>query len=165
MFSLLALYIFTALISILIAIFLVNFARASSHAAIRDEHRIKRELYPDTAVLLDESLRKTILEQVNEVIASSQQSLEVAEKVSRAISEELEKRVELQSQELSEKYESILEQKSKAEEIVWKKYNKVLSDKKNTEAVIRSIAEGLVVVDSRGKVIMMNPAAESSWRA
>lgn len=33
-------------------------------------------------------------------------------------------------------------------------------EKKDTEAVLKSIAEGLVVVDSEGKVIMMNPAAE-----
>jgi PAS domain S-box-containing protein len=36
----------------------------------------------------------------------------------------------------------------------------VLSAKKETEAVIRSVAEGMVVVDAEGKVIMMNPAAE-----
>ncbi|MFA5356654.1 MAG: ATP-binding protein, partial [Candidatus Omnitrophota bacterium] len=33
-------------------------------------------------------------------------------------------------------------------------------EKRETEAVIRSIAEGLVVVDAQGKVVMMNPAAE-----
>jgi len=44
--------------------------------------------------------------------------------------------------------------------MAWKKYNKVLGDKKTTEGVIRSLAEGLVVVDSQGKVIVMNPAAE-----
>ncbi|MBL7071538.1 MAG: PAS domain-containing protein [Candidatus Omnitrophica bacterium] len=37
---------------------------------------------------------------------------------------------------------------------------KVLSTKKETEAIIRSIAAGLVVVDAKGKVVMMNPAAE-----
>ncbi|MBM3255208.1 MAG: cell wall metabolism sensor histidine kinase WalK [Candidatus Omnitrophica bacterium] len=160
MFSLLTLYIFTALISILIALFLVNFARASSQAALRSENKLKRTQYPQAGGLLDDALRNTIFEQVSEVIGSKESGREIVEKVSGAISEELEKKVELQTQELSDKYENILEQKNKAEEITWRKYNKVLSDKKNTEAVIRSIAEGLVVVDSKGKVIMMNPAAE-----
>ena len=35
-----------------------------------------------------------------------------------------------------------------------------MTEKKGTDAVIRSIAQGLVVVDAEGKVIMMNPAAE-----
>ena len=43
---------------------------------------------------------------------------------------------------------------------VLKKYKKVLAEKKSTEAIVKSIAEGLVVVDSQGKVIMLNPAAE-----
>ena len=50
--------------------------------------------------------------------------------------------------------------KAKSEEIAWKKYTKVLSGKRETDAVIRSIAEGLVVVDDKGNVVMMNPAAE-----
>ncbi|MCM8792539.1 MAG: cell wall metabolism sensor histidine kinase WalK, partial [Candidatus Omnitrophica bacterium] len=49
---------------------------------------------------------------------------------------------------------------TKSEEIAWKKYKEVLLDKRETEAVIRSIAEGLVVVDIQGNVVMMNPAAE-----
>lgn len=156
--SLLTLYIFTAVISIVIAIFLVNFARASSHAALRDEQR-RRSDYPQEE-FLDEGLRSTIVKEVSSVVGSVEHGSQIADKVSRVISEELQKKMESKTTELSDKYENILEQKTKAEEIAWKKYNKVLSDKKNTEAVIRSIAEGLVVVDSKGKVVMMNPAAE-----
>jgi PAS domain S-box-containing protein len=160
MFSLLTLYIFTALISILIAIFLVDFARASSQASLKEAQRKKQENRSYSEEVLDAPLRKAIADEITGVIGSKESAQEIVEKVSEAICEELEKKVQIHTQKLSEKYEDIIEQKAKTEEIAWKKYDKVLSDKKNTEAVIRSIAEGLVVVDSKGKVIMMNPAAE-----
>lgn len=37
---------------------------------------------------------------------------------------------------------------------------KVLDEKERVDAVIRNLAEGLVVVDQQGKVVLMNPAAE-----
>jgi len=36
----------------------------------------------------------------------------------------------------------------------------VQGEKQQTESIVRSIAEGLVVVDNQGKILMMNPAAE-----
>ena len=41
-----------------------------------------------------------------------------------------------------------------------KKYRKTVSEKERIDNVIRNIAEGLVVVDSNGNVLLMNPAAE-----
>lgn len=41
-----------------------------------------------------------------------------------------------------------------------KSYREVLFEKERIDNVIRNIAEGLVVVDSEGKVLLMNPAAE-----
>ncbi len=41
-----------------------------------------------------------------------------------------------------------------------KKHREVLRDKERVDNVIRNIAEGLVVVDSDGNVLLMNPAAE-----
>ena len=64
------------------------------------------------------------------------------------------------NEELIKRYEAIIEEKERGEKMIREKYDKVLSEKKDTEAVIRSIAEGLVVVDAHGKVIMMNPTAE-----
>ena len=40
------------------------------------------------------------------------------------------------------------------------KYQEALQEKKQTVAVLESIAEGLVVVNNKGEVVMMNPAAE-----
>lgn len=114
----------------------------------------------NSSISTDEFIQKTILEEISEVAPSRQVSQEVAERVSGIFSKELEKKINLTTQELSKKYETVIKEKAQNEEIAWKKYNKVLNEKQETEAVIRSIAEGLVVVDSHGKVVMMNPAAE-----
>lgn len=39
-------------------------------------------------------------------------------------------------------------------------YKKADSEKKTTEAVVKSISEGLVVVNQKGEVLLMNPSAE-----
>ncbi len=46
-----------------------------------------------------------------------------------------------------------------------KEIKKVGFEKKRTESVIRSLSDGLVVVDDKGKVLMMNPAAENILEA
>lgn len=76
------------------------------------------------------------------------------------VDKEPDKTSKAKNEELIKQYEAIISQKERNEKIIQEKYDKVLSDKKNTEAVIRSIAEGLVVVDASGNVIMMNPTAE-----
>lgn len=77
------------------------------------------------------------------------------------VNKEIEKKINTYTEELDKKYQSVIKEKTHGEEVAWKQYEKVLSQKRDTEAVIRSIAEGLVVVDARGRVIMMNSAAES----
>jgi len=39
-------------------------------------------------------------------------------------------------------------------------YKKVEEEKKTTDAIVKNIAEGLVVVNQRGEVLLMNPSAE-----
>ena len=120
--------------------------------------RIARQT--DSPYKIDATLKQTIFDEINEYVDSSQKGREISRVVSAVFSKELDKRVEEAKVEIDDKYQKLVEQKSKNEDIAWKKYNKVLGDQKRTEAVIRSIAEGLVVVDSNGKVVMMNPAAE-----
>jgi PAS domain S-box-containing protein len=53
----------------------------------------------------------------------------------------------------------VLEEKKRNEVVLQKKYQSTLQEKKQTSAVLESIAEGLVVVNNKGEVVMMNPAA------
>jgi PAS domain S-box-containing protein len=156
----LTIYIVTAVISIVIAVVLVQVSKLSTQAAAAENER--RRLMGNSALagIKEASLDQVILRQVSAIAASGRPSQEACVKLAEAVNSEITKRVNTQKQELSKKYESVVKEKTQSEEIAWNKYNKVLEDKKNTDAVIRSVAEGLVVVDAQGKVIMMNPAAE-----
>ncbi len=158
-------YIITGLISVAIAVWLANMARLSGQAKIGiDEkaHKLNNEadeeLNKDLSVC--EALGQDFFKEINNLLDPREQSKEITKKISNIFTKELEKRVNLNTHELNKEYEAIIEQKSYDQEIAWKKYKKVSTDKKKTEAIIRSIAEGLVVVDNEGKVIMINPAAE-----
>jgi NtrC-family two-component system sensor histidine kinase KinB len=155
---LITIYIITGIISVFVAVLLVHLAKLSSQTKLKEDEKIRKGL--GLGKLTDENLSRTILEQINAVENSEKRSKEIAERISDVFNEALEKKMTLNAQELSKKYESIINDKSNNEEVAWKKYNKVLNGKKETEAVIRSIAEGLLVVDAKGKVVMMNPAAE-----
>jgi len=157
--TLVAIYIMTAFLSIAIAVTLVTLSRLSGQA------RIKRDKgqeigYESRGILADEELKKSLFEEINEVESSEQRSREITDRVSDILSKKLDEHVSRNVQEIAKKYESVIREKSQNEEIAWKKYNKVLGNKRQTEAVIRSIAAGLVVIDAKGKVVMMNPAAE-----
>jgi len=88
--------------------------------------------------------------------------------------EELEKQKNVTQEEITKKYEAIVEDKKQAlkaanEKVkavrgeiksIGEKYDKVSTQKNQTESILRSVAEGMIVVDNQGKVLMMNPAAE-----
>jgi len=155
-------YIVTGVISIILAVWLSKMARLSGQARLEAKDK-GHNLSPEDLESSNAPINKLDPELFNEitnVLDSKGHPKEVSEKISGIFSKELEKRVSLNTQELNKKYEAIIEQKSYDQEVAWTKYKKVSSDKKKTEAVIRSIAEGLVVVDNTGKVIMINPAAE-----
>ncbi|MFH1776799.1 MAG: PAS domain-containing sensor histidine kinase [Candidatus Omnitrophota bacterium] len=68
-------------------------------------------------------------------------------------------RLEKEKKDLVEKVQLFKQQEEKYEALRIE-HKKIKKNKERIETVIRSIAEGLVVVDSDGKVLMLNPAAE-----
>ncbi len=94
--------------------------------------------------------------------------------ISKIVEEETEQRMKEAQQEYSVKYQVMVQEKNKEVEGIKREYSKTLEkydevkrdykrvevEKKNTEAVVKSIAEGLVVVNEKGEVLLMNPAAE-----
>jgi len=157
--SSLTIYIITAIVSIITALLLVQLTRLSAQAKIKADEKAIRDAYL-ASHSINEDLNQTIYKEISELTDSEEFCKGISNKVSGILSREIEKRVTQTAQELRKKYESIIEEKSQDKEIAWKKYNKVLAEKKETEAVIHSIAEGLVVVDASGNVVMMNEAAE-----
>lgn len=155
--SIALIYMLTIVISIAIAVLLFNLAKSSTRAKTLV---IEKKEYPVSGISDNDSVRQVIFEEVNEIMDSRLSHQERIKKISNVFDRELEKRIDFTTQELSKKYEAVIKEGKQSEEFAWKKYKRVLSDKEKTETVIRSIAEGLVVVDAQGKVIMMNPAAE-----
>lgn len=127
---------------------------------MREEGVRRNQASSGPGFIVDEPIRQAVFNQVSGVLDSKQSCQEVTKIVSDILSQELNKRIEETTKEVSKKYENIIEKNTKNEEIVWNKYNRAVSEKKQTDAVIRSVAEGLLVVDAQGKVVMMNPAAE-----
>lgn len=89
-----------------------------------------------------------------------QQRQQVARSVSQLFSKALDSEVRTATQKLDQRYGKVIEEQRRSSEILQRKYQGALSDRKQTVAVLESVAEGLVVVDNQGKVVMLNPAAE-----
>lgn len=157
-----AVIVFTLTIGVAIAVILLSdrLATLKNRLSTGGKETAKIKESPDGNIPREKTLKQIIFEAINKAAASEERSQEIAEAVSGIFAEELEKKAELTRQELSRQYGMLVEEKEQSEKAVWEKYNKVLVDKKETEAVIRSIAEGLVVVDAEGNVVMMNPTAE-----
>lgn len=153
-------YMVTAVVSIVIALVLFNLTKLSGQAKIEADKKRKELEGLNPNIFGDKPLKQAILEEINDLVDSKDKRQEVSQKLIDTFDKELEKRIDQNTHELNKKYEAIIQEEKHNEEVTWKKYKKVLSDKKNTDAVIRSIAEGLVIVDAQGRVVMMNPAAE-----
>lgn len=153
-------YILTATISVILGLLLVFYSKATSHGGVSSAGGSLRKKDIPLADMGGDSLRQAMYEEIREIVGSRRKSEEISKRVSDVFAKELNKKMDLQKRELIKKYETVIQQKTHEQEIAWKKYKKTLMDKKQTEAVMHSITEGLVVVDSQGKVIMMNPAAE-----
>ena len=63
-------------------------------------------------------------------------------------------------EELSKKVSALVKEKDIKFIEIDQKYKQTLIEKKQIDSIVRSVAEGLVVLNERGEVIMMNPAAE-----
>jgi diguanylate cyclase (GGDEF)-like protein/PAS domain S-box-containing protein len=81
--------------------------------------------------------------------------------------QELDKRVSAASEELSDKYNKIIEDKenrlgvmNQEYSLVKEEFQQVSAEKKQSESLVRSIADGLIVVNAEGEVQLMNPTAQ-----
>ena len=153
-------YIVAVIVSIAVAFLLAYLARLSSQVIVKDDRKKREDDYPEAQSGSKDSIKELVSDEISEFVDSLQHRQLISSHLAEVFEEELVKRVNATTQELEEKYEAIIGAERQNEEVARKKYKKVLDEKKETEAVIRSVAEGLVVVDAQGKVVMMNPAAE-----
>lgn len=121
---------------------------------------------PEREELLRQKLSQLSIKDVN--------SEEALSKISKVVREEADERLRIVKHEYTQRFQKLDEEKTHEVETVRKDltevkqrfeavetaYKQVDEQKKTTEAVVKSMAEGLVVVNQKGEVLLMNPSAE-----
>jgi PAS domain S-box-containing protein len=140
-----------SLIGVVLALILVHVANEGQQAKrkIIASHSKPGEIDPNE-----------ILEELKELSGSGKKQKKVAMAISNLLDEKVDEKVTLVKQELTEKYGKLVDEKSKLAAEAQKKFKKTLAEKKQTEAIVRSVAAGVVVINNKGEVLLMNPAAE-----
>ncbi len=160
----LGILIVTAVVSLIIGAVIIYFSTISYRHGAVDKRKKQREERMKKYISQPGSgkkiIKNAVYDEIKGFVKSENGRKEVSNTISSLFERELENQIDLNDQELTKKYEKIIEGKDHDEKRAVKKYKKTLFAKKETENVIRSIAEGLVVVGSDGEIVMMNPAAE-----
>jgi PAS domain S-box-containing protein len=94
----------------------------------------------------------------NRVPPAQRQRLAAA--LSDVVNSHVEQQLLQTKQELSQQYDKVVQEKSVEIKTIKQKQQETMFQKEQTESVIRSMAEGLVVVNGAGEVVFLNPAAE-----
>lgn len=149
----------TVIGALLIGMVLYWFSQRSSQSKFKDSGSDASARAAEIGVD-PKALMPTIMAQLNQLAAPADQREHVARTVSDIVSKTLETQVNTVKRDLNERYGQIIEEKRRTEAVLQKKYQDVLREKKQTVSVLESIAEGLVVINNKGEVVMMNPAAE-----
>jgi len=142
----------TIIVSIIFGLILTRVAAESRQAKgqiFTTKSKGQGELSPDE-----------ILQELKGLSGSAKDQKKAAMAISSLLDEKVEERVTVAKRELTEKYGKLVEEKSKIAAEAQKKFKRTLTEKKQTEAIVRSVAAGVVVVNNKGEVLLMNPAAE-----
>lgn len=108
----------------------------------------------------DSAFLSVVLREMEALAVPVARRQQVAAALSSFLNEQVERQVRAVSQELSQKYEQAVKEKTEEAKVVRQQYEQTLVQKEQTEAVMRSLAEGVVVVNAQGDVVFVNPAAE-----
>ena len=152
-------------VSALIAIFLVQLGRKKG--------QITRGELP-TTVSAGGNLPTSLAEHLGKLSLPQHQQNQVTKAISDLFDQTLANELSVKTVEISQKYQNIIQEKEKAVQFVEKQYMAVSEkyeslnknfktmgvEKKQTEEIVRSMAEGVIMVNQKGDVLLMNPAAE-----
>jgi two-component system sensor histidine kinase VicK len=152
-------------ISAVVAIFLAQLARKKG--------QITRGELP-TATNVTGNLPSALAQQIGKLSLPQHQQNQITRAVSELFDQTLNSELTAKTVEISQKYQNIIQEKEKAVQFVEKQYMAVSEkyeslnknfktmgvEKKQTEEIVRSMAEGVIMVNQKGDVLLMNPAAE-----
>ncbi len=113
------------------------------------------------------SLDPVIMRELQNLAGSSHRQKETAVVISNLVQEKINQHLHAAQKDLADQYTKIVDEKNREIEdsakqvfLFQQKFEKTLHEKKQTEAIVRSVADGVVVVNDKGEVLLMNPAAE-----
>lgn len=144
-------YVAAVIVGVWVSIYLSRMARAGKSKV--DAPVTYQRVY-------DRELEDTLEQKIAAVVGSKEGCEQIVRTVSDVVASRIGQKVAEAATEIKVKYESIIEEKDREQEIAYLKYKNVVAEKNQTEAIVQSLAEGLVVVNGKGEVVMMNPAAE-----
>jgi len=148
---------FTGVFASAVAIWLYQGAKRTSSTGQTQQ---SDAAWASSAASGDDAWVPSVLHEMKPLGAAERRSQEVAQTISRKMAQVVNAQVSAVRRELVQQYGVSLEEAKHAEHVARKQYEVTLAEKRQTESVMRSIAEGLVVVDNQGRVIFINPAAE-----
>lgn len=157
-------FLLIVLLAIAVGFFLVYHASQKKAA---EDAAASRTSPHDASENLEQELKKHLSGDARHVNS-------LTKKISHLVDKEVEKKLVVKTNEISGQYKRIIDEKDKAFELVEtqfktvsEQYQKLDStfkelgeEKKQTEEVVRSMADGVIMVNKKGEVILMNPAAE-----
>jgi two-component system sensor histidine kinase VicK len=122
----------------------------------------------------DDEFFGPLLSEVKKLPVSARDRIETTKAIVNLFDQEVNKKISSAAQEITKKYETIIQEKEKTAKIVEEEYKQVKNqydtvsknfkkmniEKRQTEAVVRSMADGVIVVNKKGEVLLLNPAAE-----
>ena len=149
----------TMIAALLIGLMLYALSQRSSQIKFKEQTGDPSARVPEKATAASD-VAPDVLKALDHLPVPPQQRDQVARSVSDIVSRTVNERVEVAKQTLDAKYGQVIEEQRKSATELQHKYQDVLYEKKQTTSVLESIAEGLVVVNNKGEVVMMNPAAE-----
>ncbi len=134
----------------------------------------KKEIIKEKEVEPAAEAPKGIQGRLEQILFKANDNREAVAHVAEMIYEEAAQMSEMLRKEFNDKYQRTLTEKNSEIDTVKKVYTEVRSqyeeaektikrvniERRQTEAVVKSIADGLVVVNEKGEVLLMNPSAE-----
>ncbi len=143
----------------LIGLLLYQFSQRSSRVKFKGEaDEIAAGMAGQSADA--KAMLPAILAELNQLQAPAQERHRVARSVSDIVAKTLDDHVTRVKHDLNERYGQLIEEKRRNEVALQRKVTEAVQERKQTMSVMESIAEGLVVVNNQGEVVMMNAAAE-----
>ncbi|MBI4341756.1 MAG: PAS domain-containing protein, partial [Candidatus Omnitrophica bacterium] len=144
--------------ALLIGVLLYQLSQRTSQVKFKEEE-VRRKGGPSrTPGPVD--MTAALAKELSRLPVAPEQRQDVARSVNDIIRRAVDERVENVRKEVNDQYGKTLEEQRRTTATLQRKYQDTLAEKKQTVSVLESIAEGLVVVNNKGEVVMMNPAAE-----